>query len=64
MLAALKPQLLAETALEVSHLREKGDALDPEERRERASRAALEMAALLGDDGFDDDDDDNPENLP
>ena len=49
----------------MSHLREKGDALDPEERRERASRAALEMAALLGDDGFDDDsgDDTNPENV-
>ena len=49
----------------MSHLREKGDALDPEERRERASRAALEMAALLGDDGFNDDSDDdtNPENV-
>ena len=47
----------------MSALREKGDALDPDERRERASRAALEMAALFGGE-FDDDDDDegNPEN--
>ena len=48
----------------MSHLREKGDALDPEERRERASRAALEMASLLGDDfGDDSDDGANPDNI-
>ena len=35
----------------MAYLRDRGGELDPEERREQATRTALEMARLLGEDG-------------